>query len=217
MARNWQSLVNELTPVQKLVHLAMRLTDPDADELRGVLLKQRRRVYEQELTHQAAKAGCPGRQGRLTSGPSLAELNRQSEADAKSITNTYNWDLVFAIKHIFEAAPRANRHVYAYRLRQWEESRQGWKNLQIARYTEGTARQLAQQDFNQFNAPTGVATLEPGTAVCPVCKGWIARGEVALHVAMRYPPPYHVNCPHWWDIDYDKYPKDECPNLWMGE
>jgi hypothetical protein len=93
-----------------------------------------------------------------------------------------------------------------------------WKDLQIAQYTDQTARAMAQQDFYRFNGGMlGMAKLEPRPAVCPVCQGWIARGLVPLRVALNAPPPYHVNCPHFWDIRPNKVTREECPLLWMGE
>lgn len=216
-ARNWQGRVDDLPNVGKLVHLAMRMTDADVDRIKGELTKQRRRVYEDELTIQAARVGCPGRRGRLTAGPSLTELSDLSQRDAQSIVSTYNYDLSLAIEHIRAETPSANRHVYARRLAEWEQKRAQWKRAQISEYTEGTARALAQQDFHRFNNMVGYANLKPVEAVCPVCQGWVQRGDVPLHEAQNHPPPYHVGCPHLWVTYPDQMPQSECPMLWMGE
>ena len=63
----------------------------------------------------------------------------------------------------------------------------------------------------------GYAVLEPRTAVCPVCQGWIERGEVPLRVAMNHPPPYHFRCPHLFVTYPELVAQDDCPLLWMGE
>lgn len=217
MPRDWEALVAELTDVQKLVHLAMRMTPFDADRIRGELLAVRRDAYVDELTIMASQVGCPGRRGRLSGGPSLTELSEASQADGESIVNTYNWDLAVAIDAIHEENPRANRNTYARRLQEWDAKRGEWKAPQIEQYAEGQGRALAQSDFVQFNDALGLAVLEPGAAVCPVCQGWINRGEVPLHEATNNPPPYHVNCPHVWQITPKRVPQSECPNLWMGE
>lgn len=215
--RDWQVIVDGFSPVMKLVHLAMRMTEDDVDRTKGDLTKRRRLAYEDELTIQAGRVGCPGRRGRLTTGPSLGMLSQESEENARSIVNTYNYDLALAIQHIQQEVPTANRHVYAARLADWEAKRAVWKEAQISQYTESTARSLAQQDFYRYNDVTGYANLEPKEAVCPVCEGWIKKGDVDLVEAQNHPPPYHVNCPHYWETYPGRVPARECPNLWMGD
>lgn len=217
MARNWQAMVDDLSDVGRLVHLAMRQDAYDVDRIRGELLRQRRRYYEAELTAQAQRIGCRGQVGRLGNGAILSELNDLSQRDAASIVNTYNYDLAVAIRYIRAEVPTANRYVYAKRLGEWEQKRASWKNEQIAQYTEGSARAKAQQDFYQNNHAFGVATLQPTQAVCPICQGWVARGEVPLNVAQNNPPPYHPNCPHGWSVSYEKIPPDQCRYLWVGQ
>lgn len=216
-ARDWQGRVDDLPNVGKLVHLAMRMTEDDVTRMTGELTKQRRLVYEDEITIQAERVGCGGRRGRLTTGPSLSALREQSQKDATSIVNTYNYDLAMAVEHIRSQVPTANRHVYAKRLQEWEQTRAAWKKGQIEQFTTGTARALAQQDFYRFNNLEGYANLEPTEAVCPVCIGWVKKGDVDLREAQNHPPPYHVNCPHIWATYPGKVPKRECPNLWVGD
>lgn len=216
-ARDWRPLVNGMSDVQKMIHLAMRYDDYDVERIRVELLRQRRIAYDQELTHQAARVGCAGRTGRLSNGSILSSLNDESAGDAQSIANTYNYDLAIAIQNIGVETPRANRNTYSKRLREWEQARAKVKNPQIQQHTELTARARAQQDFFAYNdAAIGHALLKPEQAMCPVCLGWIERGAVPLHVATDAPPPYHVNCPHYWKTFPDKVAKSECPNLWMG-
>jgi len=221
MPRDWQSLVqsDSFSNVMRLVHLAMRMDQVDEERVKGNLLQSRRRAYEDELTCQSRRCGCPGRSGNLGNGDILSGLNAESEADAASIVNTYNYDLAVQIMQIRQDAPTANRHVYAHRLQEWHGKRAEWKNPQITEHTESTARAKAQQDFYTHNGSIGMAELEPKTAVCPVCQGWIARGEVPIQVAMNHPPPYHPNCPHYWrtkPLDRSQQAGD-CDLLWMGE
>jgi len=214
--RLWQPIVEGFADVQKLVHLAARMDTYDVDRIRGELLRGRRRYYEAELTNQAAQLGCPGRTGRLTNTERIAILNDLSQIDAISIVNTYNYDLAIAIQHIRSEVPTANRHVYAYRLRDWQAKRAAWKDKQIQLYTENTARSMAQHDFYLFNNNIGTAELVPKTAVCPVCAGLVARDEVPIRVATNNPPPFHPNCPHLWSTNPNKVPSSECANLWRG-
>ena len=216
MPRNWQAMVDDLSDVGKLVHLAMRQDPYSIARVKNELLRDRRRYYEAELTDQARRVGCPGQVGRLTNENILSELNLESARDAASIVNTYNADLASAIRYIRAETPTANRYVYAKRLGAWEQKRASWKNTQIAQYTEGSARSKAQQDFYQYNDNFGIAELVPKRAVCPICQGWVDRGEVPLRIAKNNPPPYHPNCPHNWSIRPERTPPDQCRYLWMG-
>jgi len=215
--RDWQAVVNESSNVMKLVHLAARYDVVDEGQIRADLLTQGRAAYQDELTVQAATVGCPGRTGQLSNGPILSELNDIYIQHAASIVSTYNYDLAMQIAHVREETPRANRHTYAARLRDWDTNRASFKQPQIAQMTEAVARALAQQHFHQHNGQTGVAVLEPTVAVCPVCIGWIARGEVPLPVALNSPPPYHINCPHYWNTQPQQRSAESCELLWMGE
>ena len=217
MPRNWQAMVDDLTDVGRLVHLMFRQDPYDIDRIRGELLRQRRRYYEEELTDQARRVGCPGQVGRLGNGAILSELNDMSQRDATSIVNTYNADLANAIAYIRAETPTANRFTYAKRLGEWERQRASWKDVQIQQQTRGSARTKAQQDFRANNNIFGYAELVPKKAVCPVCQGWIDRGKVPLNIAMNHPPPYHPNCPHSFSIEPEKMPPDQCRYLWMGQ
>ena len=216
MPRNWQAMVDDLSDVGKLVHLAMRQDDYSIAGVKNELLRERRRYYEAELTDQAQRVGCPGRVGRLTNSNILGELNLDSAGDAASIVNTYNADLASAISYIRAEVPTANRYVYAKRLGAWEQNRASWKDAQIAQYTKGSARAKAQQDFRYNNNTFGMAVLEPTRAVCPICQGWIDRGEVPLNVALNHPGPFHPNCPHNWSVKPEKVAPDQCQFLWVG-
>lgn len=216
MPRDWRAAVGNLSEVGKLVHLAMRQDAFDEEALRGTLVRASRDAYNDELGILAARMGCR-RQGVLRTGPILSKLNATAKMHSESIVRTFNYDLATAIQHIRSEVPTANRHVYAYRLKEWAAARAEWKNLDIEMMTELDARSVAQQDFVRYNGLQGWARLVPTTAVCPICQGWIARGRVPLRIAMNHPPPYHNKCPHLWDIHSRKVSREECGLLWMGE
>ena len=176
-----------------------------------------RTAYEEELTIQAARVGCASRRGQLRNGPLLTALNDKAKEDASSIVNTYNYDLALFIMNVGREAPSANRFTYAKRYRDWSASRSSWKNQQVNLMSMTWARTKAQQDFMDQNGRMGTARLWPRDAVCPICQGWIARGTVPTNVALNNPPPYHVACPHVWSISSGTIPRDQCPDLWMGE
>lgn len=218
MSLDWQAVVGTMTNVQKLVHLAARYDSVDEERIRAELLAMRRRSYNDELSIQAARVGCDGRRGNLGNGDILNGLNEESKRDAESIANTYNYFLALEIVRAGQENPKANRYYYAAKIGEWSPTYWAYKDDVITTTTDKGARSLAQQDFYNYNGGAiGTAKLEPRSAVCPVCAGWIARGVVPLRVALSAPPPYHINCPHTWDIRPEKVAKEECPLLWMGE
>jgi len=214
-----QAIIDELSAVQRLVFGWARYDESDAEWMRVELYTARREAYADELEIQAARVGCAKRKARVTNTGVLEELNRLSERDAKSIVNTYNYYLAKQLIAIREQNIRGNRYYYAAKLRDWDAHYWQAKDKQVATQTDGSARAKAQQDFYRFmfRGMFGTAKLEPRTAVCPVCKGWIKRGVVPLRVALNNPPPYHVGCPHTWDTRPGKVAEDDCPLLWMGE
>ena len=216
MPRNVKQRVKELSNVGKLVHLAARMDSTDENRIRKSLVKARRRAYEDELTIQAGRLGCSNRTGSLVAGHALSAMNKESKADAKSIVNTYNWDLAGPISGIRRDVPRANRHTYAARLRSWEAERNPARAAMIGDYADGQARSRAQKDFVKNNGLGGYAMLVPGVAAEAVCAGWIGRGRVPLREAMANPPPYHPRCPHLWDVFSEQLPKGECSDIWVG-
>lgn len=218
MALDWESVVAGMTPVQKMVHLAMRQDVVDQDRIRSELLKSGRRAFESELTILAGRLGCPGRSGQLRNGPILSELSDIYVEHAKSITNTYNYDLAGQILEIAFDVPRANRFTYAARLKRWDRLHGEFKQDTISMMTENVARSLADQYFfNENGYPEGgTARLEPTEAVCPICVGWVARGDVPLKVALNNPGPWHPSCPHFWVISAGKLSDEECRLLWLG-
>ena len=216
--RDWQTAVDGLSNVQKLVHLAARNDAVDEERYRADLLRVRRRAYEDELTIQAARVGCPGQRGRLGNNASLKALADASAQDAQSIVNTYNYDLAAAVRNLGREVRTANRHTYAKRLGEWDAKRAAWKAGQITQYADSSARALAQQDFYRFNAAVlGIAEMQPKQAQCPVCQGWISRGAITLREALNNPPPYHPSCPHYWVTRPERVAASECPRLWMGQ
>ena len=71
-ADRWPAAVDDLSDVGKLVHLAYRQDSVDQEQQALRLLRVRREAYEQELTLQASRVGCPGKVGRLGAGPTLS-------------------------------------------------------------------------------------------------------------------------------------------------
>jgi len=211
----WGQLVAHGSDVMKLAHGAAMQDETTEQMTRGELTAYRARAYEKELATQAQRVGCDQYSAPLRIGPEWVELDKKSIDDARSITNTYNRDLAREINKIRKDVPTANRNTYAKRIEGWSKSRKDWKDKQIIQYTNNSARNQAQRDFYRNNGITeGTAVLRPRTAVCPICNGWINRGEVPLNVALANPANFHPNCPHYWDVYPPKLAPDDCGNLW---
>jgi len=194
-AQPWQALFAQLSPVGQFAHGAAMADDTSEQMTRAELTAERSRAYEKELQTQGRQVGCDQYRGQLSIGPEWVSLDSQSVTDARSITNTYNRDLARQINKIRRDVPRANRNTYAKRVRDWSRERDVWKDKQVRTQAANGARAQAQKDFYQNNGLTeGTAVLRPRTAVCPVCQGFINRGEVPVNVATGNPPPYHPSC-----------------------
>jgi len=218
----WQPLLNQMSEVQRQVFNAFQQSEEDAALWGNEILQERILAYNDELSTLAMGVGCQ-RDGRLVNPGILQGLTNQSVQDGESIVNTYNYYLAQNVLGL---------DVYNYEqmlplIVTWANGYFAQRNKLINGWTENTARSQAQQDFVSRNAnfysrevPLKLqrAEMYPKTAVCPICKGWISRGSVTLNEAMKDPPPYHLQCPHYWSIEPGfAVVKNECPNLWMGE
>lgn len=218
---NWREVLEGgiSSRVMRLVHLAARMDETDEAAIAGEIFREKRDAYEDQLTIEAANVGCAGRVGR-TPPDVMSEMRAESDMEAKSIINTYNYDLAHAIRHIRQEVPTANRHVYAYRLRKWEEERTVWKSRQIALWNTTKWVDRATRDFYENNKHLlleGYAIVQPQQfAVCDVCKSWVNRGRVTMEEAKRMSWPAHLNCPHHWVYHYDRRKKVDCDELWVG-
>lgn len=213
-------VINALSPVGQLVHQGMAYDLSTEEALRSSMLKERRRIYEDELNNLARQVGCTGvRRARVVSGPVLTALNDVSKTEAASITRTYNRDLARAIAAIRAEMPTANRNAYARRLQAWDEQRQRWKSPQIGMNLRSSAIQAAQDDFMRFNNVRGAeAQMVPRIGVCPICQRLINMGWVNAATVQANPAPIHVNCPHTWEWrNLEKLTPEECRDLWLGE
>jgi len=219
MPPKWQALIDSMTNVQRLVHLAMRYDMVQEEAIRAEILKARKREYEATLTEMAADVGCDSRRAMLSQGDLLTELNEASKADGQSMANTYNYDLGVAIIAISTETPTANRNTYAKRLQTWEGNRAKWKNPQVALSTSLSARTQAQRDFARFNpglADGEAVLIGPDPAAEPICQGWLNRGKVPAEVARRNPSPFHLGCPHFWEFALPKAEVGDCRDMWLG-
>jgi len=209
-----------LTDVQRLVHLAMRLTDPDVEEMYSFLFNRGRLIYEDTLNKMAEQIGCPGKKARLTNSAVLNELSLLYRSHATSIIATYNYDLVGALIGIYKQNPYSNRYTYAKYITEWEEQRKDWKAPQIALMTAQYAQNMAIGHFalyNQFNIGYGTFDGPDDEITCPICKDLLDRNPYSLAHFHYLEVPVHVNCRHHLKLHLQKATPEQCQRLWMGE
>lgn len=215
--------LKELTKFQRALYTRYKYKDSDEKQLRTFLEDERIGTFNDTLNELLAQVGCGGQKGALTNNAIRDILVSESEEDAASIVRTFNREL---INRIAEVGKGARREDYAEHLREWEDRRGDFKSSQIAEWTESRTRHFATSLFFERNqrhlSGRGSAVLRgPDPAAEPICQGWINRGRVPLEEALANPPPYHLNCPHHWEIKSPKVTwyrrRGVCPLLWSGE
>ena len=220
-ALDWQSLVKNMTDVQKLVHLAYRWTADEQRVWRDKLFKENRYRYELAIQEEVKVLGCadPGRV-QLGQGPELKAVARHAEDSAGSIINTYNYDLARAIAQVAADTPTANRYTYAYRLESWIQARSATKDTQIGLTETSWSINQAKRDFYRRNDHLlNKAEVAPYDTKCPVCAGYVA-GNPYKSVEELYRKctlPAHPKCPHAARvITGQPLTAKECRELWKG-
>jgi hypothetical protein len=218
--RNWRSVVDKMTNIQKKMHLAMRLTNENQKAAYQSLLDSNRMTYEIALRNEVMAVGC-GDPGRvyLREGAELKNIAQRAEFSSKSIVNTYNYDLAQAIVAVGKDAPRANRYVYAYRLSQWERERSPRKNLEIGDTEKSWSINAAKEAFHRYNAIAARAEVVPYPTVCQECGAYVAGNpyESMSELYRQCALPAHPHCPHYGAAIMDaKLSREECQDLWIG-
>lgn len=218
--RNWRPLVDQMTDVQRKVHLAARGVEDDEKVWRARIFADVRGEYEHTIREEVKALGCldPGRVV-LQNGPELKALATRAQQSAKSIVNTYNYDLARAILAIGAQTPRANRYTYFARLDTWEKARAERKDQQITDVEVGWAINRAKESFHANNAILARAEVWPYPTVCPVCAEYVAGNPYSSmdELYRRCELPAHVGCPHHGRPLLDrKLTREECAGLWIG-
>lgn len=218
--RNWRAVVDQMTDVQKLAHLAGRWIEDDVDTWRKRIFASGRAVYEETIREEVKALGCmdPGRV-ILQEGAEVKELSSRAQWAAESIVNTYNYDLAQQILQIAKDAPRANRHVYGSRIWTWHEARKPQKAQQVQMVEQAWAMNRAKEAFHQYNAILAQAEVFPYPTVCPVCAEYVAGNPYSSmdELYRRCELPRHAGCPHHGRPLLDrKLTREECAGLWIG-
>ncbi|MHC4088678.1 MAG: hypothetical protein ACYSVY_00090 [Planctomycetota bacterium] len=224
---DWRPTVDEMSNVQKMVHLTARWVDDDRDERARRLFDEGRETYRQTLQDELNRWGCGGRQALAPAvGAELSAIRERVDWAAESVKNTYNLELAKEIVRVGEETPTANRHVYAHRLYYREDSWDGryWqeRDLMIAQTETMAMVNAALADFYARNGDLlqPEANVLPIAAVCPICQEMVDgnpwRSVDAVYNKFDFPP--HPNCPHRpVPAVAGRLANDQCALLWAGE
>jgi len=205
-----------------LVYLAWYQTEDDRKHLAEELFQKGRTSYEEAIRLELQAVGCDDGRVYLTANEELSWLHGQAEAWSYGIFQTFNRDLRSAVNKIEAdwiaekgSTKGLNRHIWSHRVGKWFDARQVWKTQQID-VTEATrVYDHATLMFASVNSTGGTAHIEPGSAVCDVCKSMVAEGEVPLSRAQQWILPAHPNCPHTIVLSLEGVPA--CDQLWRGQ
>lgn len=198
----------------RIMALLYRMNAADIQTLSQELLDARKRAWQSALAEEVRAFGCQ-KTPRAPSGRDLNELKAMSLEDAQSIAQTWNRDIERQLEQIYQTNPRANRHTYIKRMREWEAKRAAWKNAQIALNTTQQTHNYARSRFFQENGLRGSYYIMTGpTPVCRECTQIMAMGILPEAFVQRKPCPRHVNCTHQYSLV--TRPQIACDELWVG-
>ncbi len=201
------------TNLTRTLALLYRMETADIRQLEAQLLEARKRAWSNALSEEARRHGCT----RTPNAPrreDLAELRRQSKADALSIANTYNAAVEREIERLYTANVRGNRQYYFSNLERWSRQRDSWKLQQISLNTELTARQYARDQFANRNKIGGRWRFVGPPPVCSTCTRLYGMGFVTRDRVVYYGHSQHINCPHEW---HEVRPQRvDCRDIWLG-
>jgi hypothetical protein len=222
---DWRPLVDSMTDVQKLVHLGGRMDQSDRDEFQKRRFDEGRETWKQALQVEVDKWGCAGTKALPpSSGQELSDIKARTDFAADSVTGTYNLNLAREIIRIGQDAPRANRHVYAYRLFRlggWDQGYWASKSIEVAQNESMVHINAAIEAFYARNGDLlqPAANVVPFTAAESECQA-IVDGNPYDSVATIYQKftlPVHPNCPHTAQVIAGKrLSPNVCRELWAG-
>ncbi len=206
------SLIKE----DKTLYEKYKLTN--TKQMWALLKSFRIRQFESALEKFSEEAGCKVK-AELTNNKILREFGVQSRKDARSIVNTFNYELVGRIAKLDEALTLQEK---SDNIEAWITERQRRKWVQVSQWTSGKVKHKAAGEFFTRNGKHfeegGFAELQgPYPAKEPICQGWFNRGAVPLREAISNPPPYHLGCPHFFKYTMPKFKGGVvCEDLWLG-
>lgn len=220
-----QALERQMTPVQRLVFYRSYWDAGDWGDMAEQLHQDNLAVAQSSLQDLGQKLWGKDftREVELTDPALLAEIRALSWDAASSVALTHNVEMARQVLKIGREAPRANRFVYAHRLKIWEAGRSAWKSAQIA-LREGvrTLQNVLGRFLSRNEGIEGQFEVVPETWAIPECKfdcqGAILGSPYPMSEWESIGPfPLHPNCPHHKELIQDTLsgvPDQE--GAWLG-
>lgn len=204
-----------MSQLTETIGLLYRMETADIQALSNTLLEVRKQAWRDALNEQARAYGC----NKVPNDPrlsDLAELKDLSLADARSIADTWNKEVMAQIEKLYNDNVRGNRFYYTSNLERWASARASWKDAQVALNTEQTTRFFAQNRFREENDLKGktLYIFVGPPPVCKICARMFGAGLVDETFIRRNPAPVHIGCPHEWEA-MSKQPI-ACADMWVG-
>jgi len=211
-----QAIIDGLSDVGRLTHLAHRVTEDDVTERADILFRHNKRVAEESLLREMQSLGYSVTHIQITDPVVLREIRERADWSALKIGQTYNYDLAKAVRGIIEDTPTANRWVIAHRLGIWESARNDWKEDQIGTTETYWSRHHAIMEFYRLNN-IEVRAWFGHSLICEQCQEIAAGNPYTLEQAEAI-GLHHVNCRDRWDME-DPHPEDLPPleDLWWAQ
>ena len=227
---DWRPLRAELSAVQRLVFDRSRMSyGREANALARQLYSDATKQYQETITQEIRAIGCTPPRTVRVSTETRQRLRRRAEQMARSIADTYNYHMTFAIQRIGKDVPTANRFVYSARLfgsargsastDPWSVTYWASKNPSIAATETMTTINRAKRDFTRRNRRRLKGTYEvrpyssSGDAACERAIGGNPYNDLRSLPEL----PLHINCVHYAEFvpgpEHDPA-KIDCSKLW---
>lgn len=224
--------VAEMTEVQRRVYFDARATHQDVEDVQATIFDRNTAAVEATLQQYAGRYGCNGAQVRLS--PDVRRgLAQAAIESARTIVNTFNYELARQIVAIGADTPRANYRTYRSRLfgdtpnsiyagsRNWASGREVERAVVISRTETTRSIDFANgRFFDQNRELVGRAEVRPRQASCEVCQAAVAGNpyesiDDARDASQVGGWPAHVRCIHYVE-PIEVRQVDDCAELWLG-
>lgn len=211
-----QGVLDGLSDVGRLAHLAYRKTEDDVGSLADELFARNKRTMEESLLNEMQRLGYSVTHVQISDPDVLRVIRDRADWAALKISQTYNYDLARAVGGIIRDVPTANRWVIAHRLGPWEAARNEWKESQIGVTEAFVARDYMVLEFYRLNNIEVLAYFGY-SLICEVCQEIAAGNPHTLEYAEATGLP-HPNCMDMWHYELP-HPEDLPPleDLWWAQ
>jgi len=228
--RDWRDLLDEMTPTQRRVFAAGRVTTGQERDWADMLGEQNLQTVESHLGELVGQAGC--RSSEPTPGERVQKsIHQAAVTSAGQIADSFNNRLARQILDIGDETPTANYRTYRSRLfgdtpnsiypglANWA-SQDGEQHMALISTTETSSaiNAITELFFKRNPDLDGPAKLAPDAAQCEICQAGVAGNPYpsmrAVYQAGDWPA--HPGCVHYPE-SIARVMADDCSQVWKGE